>query len=225
MMDERRLKDALFEANVALADNYDNGSFEFSSKVNRKIHQLIFRERHPITYTLKNTAAVIIALLLGGAIILGSSESARAAVAAWFSSVFEGTFLYRGQYDSDVDVSAYSIRNLVTSDFTYSEADSYSSTDSMCETYIDSEGYYLYLYIIRPTEGAVTQLLPDEGDEVAQVIVGGFAVDHYYDQENSSNAYVWRNEDGTLFYLGGRISEAELNKLTLSFMQLTSRKP
>lgn len=219
MMDERILKEALLEANNALADSYDNGSCDFSSKIMHKIKSLIFRERHPITYTMKNIAAIFIAFILGGAIILGSSESARAAVLAWLSDVFEETFIYRGQYNSDTDISLYSVKDLVSAEFVYSEADSYISEEEVCETYTDSAGYYLYLYIIRATEGTAAQLLPDEGDEVLQETVGRYTVDHYYDYEGASNAYVWHNEDGTLFYLGGRISDTELKKLALSFME------
>ena len=219
MMEERVLKDSLLEANALLVDGYVDGCHDFSSKAKRKIKLLIFREKHPIAYALKNVAAVLISFLLGGAIILGSSERARAAVISWFSEAFDGTFLYRGQYDSDVDIITYSIRDLVSADFSYAEADSYKSEEEICEAYTDSEGYYLYLIAMRPTEGKVAQLLPDEGDEVCQETIGNHAVDHYYTHDGTSNAYVWHDESGTLFYIGGRIGETELNELTLNFME------
>ncbi|MBO4678503.1 MAG: hypothetical protein J5626_02440 [Lachnospiraceae bacterium] len=219
MMDEKLIRDSLLEITAIYADSYDNGRYTFSAGTSRKIKQLIFREKHPVTYVMKNVAAIFIVLLLSGTIILGSSETAQAAVISWITEVFEGTFLYRGQFDSDVDISAYSIRDFITADFEYSEADSYMSDKEMCETYTDAEGYYLYLYVIRATEGKASQILPDEGDEVKQEIIGDITVEHYFSSDGYSNAYVWHDEDGTLFYLGGRITENKLNGLAVSFMQ------
>lgn len=53
-----------------------------------------------------------------------------------------------------------------------------------------------------------------------QETIGGYSVGHYYyDDEGTSNAYVWHDENGTLFYLGERISDTAINELALSFIQ------
>ena len=219
MMDERVLKDSLIEVNTLLADSYDNGFRDFSYKTTRKIKQLIFREKHPISYVMKNVAAVIIAFLIGGTIFLGTSKTTRATVLSWFSEVFEGTIFYRGQYESKADITIYSISDVVFKGYTFSENDSYREENEICEAYTDTEGYYLYLIVMQDSDGKIAQLIPDNEDEVSHEKIGDFMVDHYYDIERASNAYIWYDDNGTLFYIGGRIVEAELRELTVGFME------
>ena len=218
MMDERILKEALFEADTVLVGAYEDGKYIFGERVMHNIEKLFYKEKHPSVRVMKNVAAVILAFILSGAIILGINEPARAAVISWISEVFEGTFLYIGQYDSDLNVSGYSVRNIITSEFEYVEAESYYSDKEVCETFVDSDGYYLYFYAIRATENEVEQLLVDKEDKLDRIRIENYSIDYYTEPGGESNAYIWHDKNGTLFYLGGRISSDELENIAKMFI-------
>ena len=219
MIDERVLVEALTEAEILLTDYAEEGSYGFSPKVTRRINRLIYNEKHPIVYRFKSIAAVIIlALMLGGVIILGASETARAAVFAWFSEVFEGTFLYRGTQDSAADISVYSLKDIVPSEYDYMDTTSYRDDNEICEYFVDAEGYLLCLRVISARTGKNMQVFIDEGDDVKHVTLCGHSADLYYDKEGESHAYVWQDEYGSLFYIGGHIDEETITGLAEEFV-------
>ena len=219
MIDEIQLKNSLAEAEIYLTRAVEDGKHEFSPKFTRFIKKLIYKEKHPIAYYFKNSvASIILALLLGGTIILGVSKTARAAVLAWLSDFYEGTFLYHGNSNTEIDISAYSIRKYISNDYTYSETVSYKNKNEVCESFMDSEGYFLYFYVVTASEGKATQLLPDAEDKVQQITIGNYRIDHYYDSSDTSNAYVWYDEYGVLFYIGGHINAHDIAQLTNDFL-------
>lgn len=219
MIDERVLVEALTEAEILLTDYAEEGSYDFSPKVTRRINRLIYNEKHPIVYRFKSIAAmVILSLLLGGTIVMGTSETARAAVLAWLSEVFEGTFLYRSTQDSSVDISVYSLKNIVPYGYEYLETASYRNDNEICEYYVDEEDYLLCLRVISARTGKNMQVFIDEGDDVKHVTLGRYNADFYYDKEGESHAYVWQDENGTLFYIGGHIDEETITGLADEFV-------
>ncbi|MCR5279185.1 MAG: DUF4367 domain-containing protein [Lachnospiraceae bacterium] len=221
MIDEQILKESLIQSEVILYDFVEDGKYEFSAKMARLINRLIYREKHPISYRIKSAVAMILfAILFGGSLLLGVSENARASVMAWLSDVFEGTFIYRSQSHLDVDITAYTLQGCVSDAYYYSEADSYRSKTEVCESYIDSDGYYLYMFVLSSSEGKSAQILPDAGDDVKKCSIAGKTIDHYFDTENTSNAYVWQDENGVLFYIGGHISEQKLFDLANAFFNI-----
>ncbi len=219
-MNEMVLKDALLEANNFIADSLPSGKYAFSYRVSRKIQKYIFWEMHPVVYRLKNVATVIIlVILMSGTIILGSSEKVRAAVIGWLSNTFEGVFAYQGQRNSAIDISGYSMRDLVPNEFTYSELHSSMTEGEKIENYITPDDYFFSLQISKSEEGKLVQLLSDTDDKVRQVAKDNYIIDHYYNSDGTENAYVWQDESGTLFYIGGRISEQGLDKIVTCFLE------
>lgn len=219
MIDEEELKKALVKANSFITEGPDGAEHEFSPRTTRKIKRIIWREKHPVAYSLKYAAAASIALLfLGSILFLGTNKTVRANVFAWLSDTFEGTFLYRGTTDNHTDISHYSIRDIVPEGYEYSAGSSYDRSDERCETYIDPDDYYLFLMIFETKSEKTVQMLSDEGDLVQRVDLGDFEADLYYDVTGDSHAYVWQNENGTLFYLGGHIDLSTLDELTAAFL-------
>ncbi len=220
MMDEMVLKKALIEADNYIVDSYPDGKHSFSHRIEKRIRNLIAKEKHPVSYLLKSAAAMILfALLLGGTVVLGSSESARAAVFAWVSEIFEGTFLYRGTQDSVRDISMYSMRDLVSTEYEFLEASSHRNDDEIFEYYVDAADYLLCLQVFSARTGKNMQVFIDEGDDVKHVTLCGHSADFYYDKEGESHAYVWQDEYGTLFYIGGHIDANSITELAEAFVR------
>ena len=221
MMDDRVLKDALIEAEELVLSMYEDGEYLFKKKVKRGIKRIIFREKHPfISYINRFAAMIVLALLLGGTIVLATSETARAAVRGWFNDIIGEIAIYTGQYDSSNDIRYYSIKEIVPPKYTFSLKDSYISENDVCEVFVNSEELYLYMYVANAKEGKNASILFDESDEVEIINVNGYSADHYYDDEDTRNAYVWQNEQGILFYIGGIISDRELRGIVDEFIKI-----
>ena len=219
MIAKEELKKALEEANSFITEGSEDAEHEFASKTTRKIKRIIRREKYPVAYALKYVAAASIVLVLFGSVIfLGTSKNVRASVFAWLSHTFEGTFLYRGTTDNCIDISNYSIRDLVPEKYKYCVESSYDRSGERCEAYTDSDDYYLFLMVFETKSEKAVQMLSDEDDLIQTVDIGNYKADLYYDIDGVSHAYVWQDENGTLFYLGGRIDLKSLNELTSLFL-------
>lgn len=216
MMNEQILIDSLFEANEYIA-GYDNAAAHvFSSKIDRKIRSLIRREIHPLRYRIAGIAAAVI---IAFSLTLCVSEEVRAAVFSWVSSLFEGTILYRGTEDTNADISFYTIRDIIPADYVYLEDDAIDLNGAKFEYYLDPEGYYFTLEIFNSDTGRAYQIFPNPEEKIDNITLKNYLADSYCDKQNNSCTYVWQDEYGRLFSLGGHMSEEDLYKLAIMFIE------
>ena len=174
------------------------------------MRRLIEKDKHPIYYVVKRAvAAIVLAFLISSGLLIMTNETVRAQFLGWVSRIFDGGYVYQSTEDRDIDVSHYSIKEIVPEG--YSLANSFIVEGCVFESYENEKGLLLNFQVQRPDTGAVLSVSMEESDAVKEYRIGKYDGKIYYDTGGSEVRYiVWQNEKGVLFTLGGWVNEDAL---------------
>ena len=198
MITEDALRRAAREADRALADSLPDPAdcaHTFSPKFQRRMARLIRRHRHKGLYRgLRRAACVLLAVLLGGTVFLGTNAQAREAFFGWVREQVEGAqrYFHQGNVTSASEIVHYQI----------DIPEGYWLEDSL-----EAEGYFDYYYVNDDgesieftyqyeTEAAGGELYVDDREtEKKQVLVCGTPGELYLsNEEEMSNTVIWMDQ-------------------------------
>lgn len=198
MITEDALRRAAREADRALADSLPDPAdcaHTFSPQFQRRMARLIRRHRYKGLYRgLRRAACVLLAVLLGGTVFLGTNAQAREAFFGWVREQVEGAqrYFHQGNVTSASEIVHYQI----------DIPEGYWLEDSL-----EAEGYFDYYYVNDDgdsieftyqyeTEAAGGELYVDDREtEKKQVMVCGTPGELYLsNEEEMSNTVIWMDQ-------------------------------
>ncbi len=225
MIDEALLIQSLAEADEfirSVTPPDKNYSHSFSVAFRLRMRRLIEKDKHPVFYEVKRVAAaIILAVLVGGAVLLGTNETVRASVWGWVKSIYEGAFRYRGFSNTDLDISEYSIADILPEG--YEEYSSIRTADMVDESYVNSEGFLLTFFAKNPDDDNNLYVYPDEGDVIEQIVIGKYVADLYINNGDYTATIVWQDNQGVLFCLSGHMEKEQIRELVEKIIKKINR--
>ena len=223
MIKESVLRDALLEADDFLSESVplkEDYRHTFSRKTHKKIKRLIFKDKHPLLYTLRNTAAVIaLAFVLGSFILIGANKDVRAKMYKWIFEVFqERIYRYHNDSAESVDISKFTLSPLLGDEYRLINTE--CDKKSKIEIYSDNDDNYLTLYVFSPDYTGDFYLISDEKGQDETIALTEFDAELYISPYvDESNAIVWRTNDDVLIAIIGLLNENELINLATSLQK------
>ena len=180
--------------------------------------KLIHRVNHPIRYAvLNNVASVFLVLVVGFAMVMSFSPTARAAVIGWIKETYGWYYSY--YFDTDVKQDAkykYLIEQLPEG---YVEI-SYTENNG-CHMLIYSNEESVFVFSFADNEDPTIFFVNKEEYYVTEITVNGNPGDLYISKDgNNSNGIVWCDvESGYMFFISGEFNSQEIKKLAESVIQ------
>lgn len=195
----------------ALENGYDSTKHHhFTKEFEAKIQKLRKRADHPIRFHIvQRIASIVIAILLGGSVLLTASPQARAAFFGWIKTTYETLFVYyfTGTSDKTNDSINYHLTSIPEGyELIYSD----SSTDTHIFVYSNDTGELLtFQYTQNPDD---THWFVDTSDTTRKTaFVKKYPADFFLSENPEiSNSIVWIAEDNTAFYLSAFLCEDDL---------------
>ena len=214
MITDEMIAEAAAELNEAMINSLPDPhecKHQFSRKFERKMEKLIHRVNHPVRYMVLNRAAsILLVIVIGFAMVMSFSPTARAAVFGWIKQAYESFYSY--YFETDVEKESnyrYQIDPLPEGyvEISHTENNGYSLI-----IYADKESVILFSYAERSAHSML--YLYKEGYLVEETMVNGNAADLYISEDGSlSNGIVWYDTgSGCMFYISGQLDGKELIK-------------
>lgn len=218
MITDEMIAEAAAELNQALIDSLPDPhecKHQFSKKFERKMEKLIQRTNHPIQHAMLNcVASVLLVIIIGFAMVMTFSPTARAAVVGWIKETYGRYYSY--YFDTDVvqdDNFKYQIDQLPEG---YAEI-----------SYVENNGFHMYIYsneeamlVFSYAEGPDPNVLyvEKEGCLIEESIVNGKMADLYISEDGTKpNEIFWCDpESGCIFYISGYFDGERLKILAES---------
>ena len=189
-------------------------NYEFSSRFQRKMEQLIKREKHPVTYHVRRfAAALFIALGVIGGMVFAFNAEVRAEVIRWIMEQFsENGYRYQNEVDTEVDVSKYTLEGIVPEE--YQLVDRNEGEESIIEAYVRGDGSLLTFSVMRSTKSEEFIISFDSGIRIETTYVNGNKADLYLPEDsNDSSVIVWQGSNGALFSIMAIMDKEQLIKI------------
>lgn len=215
MITEEMMKAAAQEADRALMEQLsglEKPVHKFSKRFQKKMRKLLFREKHPVfSGILRTAAAVGMALVLGGGLLLPFRGEIRAKISGWVLERNIGTATYfcpEGTPEGDRQWR-YRLTEIPEG---YEEYETNQIEEGEFFIYINEQDQFLkFAYLYNSDEMMFSLLV--SGDERKNVKVGDCIGDLYISNDSEEgNSLVWRDEN-TLFCLDGFFDPEELVKM------------
>ena len=207
------LNDALLQR---MEEGYDpQAQHEFSAGFERKIRNLA-RRTAARTFFLRAAqcaAGFLLAVFVGGSLLLSFSGEARAAFAGWIKEIRDTFFVYEyeGGALPGAQAAEYALGWVPQGYVKYRR--NVTSQGSASVVYRNERGEMLIFRYTHTPEGTAwfTEL---PGTELQEALVNGAAANLLLSQEEgTSSAMMWTAEDGTAFYLSAYLEEDDLIRL------------
>ena len=189
---------------------------DFTPAFEKRLRRLRRRADHPALYpVLRRAAAVVLALLLAGAVLLAVDEEARAAVFGWITETISTYFVYNyvGEEDSS-DFSDYRPSWLPDG---FSESAEKASEKRTRVNYVnDNDGSYIVFIYYRNLDEPSVFVEASDTDAVKVQVNGCSAMLFLAEKEDVTSAITWVSSDDTLVYISGYLEASDLMKMAES---------
>ena len=189
---------------------------EFSSRFEQKMRRVLRRGNHPAAYRVMHRAAsIVLVLLIGFASILAVSPTVRAGVYEW---IRENCWPYmhyewRDCRNPNNIILRYHIPAL---DEEYKIVYESHNGGVNFECYENESGMQVY-FNYTTKYAIIAHNIVQEGGRIEQVTINGNQADVYiYDAEEESNAIIWSEKNGTVFFISGHFGAEQLIALAES---------
>lgn len=188
----------------------------FSSKFEKKMRHLCHKVKYKSAYAVfKRIACAIIAIILGGSMLLMLNSDARAAVIGWIKyahNSFTGYF-FAGENDEAAVPQAYDFEKLPEG---YAFLDRMESDNGGTVLYAHENGWLLYLSYQFNTDTDALFLKPEEHVNIQQN-VDGITMDIYISQNPEyTSTIVWKTDEKVLFAISANCDKDSLIQLARS---------
>lgn len=174
----------------------------FSAAFERKMKKLIRRTDHPVRHRiLKSVACFLLAVFLGGSIILTFSVEARAAFVSWIRTQYENMFVYHfSSPESDTGLPSYTLGWLPEG---YEEVDLVQFGSLLVSrTFLELDGDRLFYFRYNSMVDGVVSGIEANGIDPEAVVINGMAGDFYQSaDESEGNTLMWFNQDENISFV------------------------
>ena len=217
MMNEETLKEALLEAQEYLTSQFPTPTEEdhkFSLRFRLKMKRLIEKDKSPVRYYIRRTAAIVFLVLgISGFLVLGLNEEVRAEVWGWIlERIGDNAFRYQNHMSEEIDVSQYTLEGNVPNE--YQLFDRYENAEMLTEIYVDDAGHMLTFSVMSPGYDTSIYVFSDEDKVEEPVSIGELAADLYLSKDpGEASMITWQAGNGVRFMIQGVFSEEQLIRL------------